>query len=108
MPPRLLALFQAQGVLLRGHLPDAGLGVVGGELASHHLVVLAAGQQGHAVGVPGQLQGEGFGDGDGLEQVLHPQQRPLSGAPRRHRQQRRGAPVAPVAEKEFLRVDIHG
>ena len=34
----------------------------------------AAGQQGDSGGVSGDLQGEGFGDGDGPQQVLHPQQ----------------------------------
>ena len=106
--PGLLSPVDEDGVVVDGYLPDAGLGVVGGELLPDHLVVLAAGQQGHAVHVPGQLQGEGFGYGDGLEQVLHAQERPLPGAGRRHRQQRRCAPVAPVAEKEFLSVDIHG
>ena len=71
--PGLLPDVDEDGVVVHGHLPDAGLGVVGGELASHHLVVLAAGQQVDAAGVAGQFQGEGFGDGDGLEQVLHPQ-----------------------------------
>ena len=105
--PGLLPAMNEDGVLVHRHLPDAGLGVVGGELAPHHLVVLAAGQQGHAVGVPGQLQGEGFGDGDGLEQVLHAQQGALAGAGRRHRQQDRGTPVAAVAEEQFLDVGIH-
>ena len=63
---------------------------MGGELAPHHLVVLATGHERHAVHVPGQLQGEGFRDGDGLEQVLHAQKRPLAGAGRRHRQERGG------------------
>ena len=44
--PRLLAPVDEDGVLLHRHLADAGLGVVGGELAAYHLAVLAAGQQG--------------------------------------------------------------
>ena len=106
-PPGLLAVSQAQGVLLRRDFADAGLGVVGGDLAPHHPVVLAAGQQGHAVHVPGDLQGEGFGDGDGLEQVLHAQERALPGPGRRHRQQDGRAPVASIAEQSFLDVEIH-
>ena len=97
--PGLLAPVDEDGVLLHGDLPDAGLGVVGRDLAADHLAVLAAGQEGDAAGVPGQLQGEGFGDGDGLEQVLHAQQRPLAGARRRHRQQHRGALAPAVAEQ---------
>ena len=71
--PRLLVLAQAQGVVLGLNLVDMGLGVAGGDLAAHHLVVEAAGHQRHAVHVPGQLQGEGFGDGDGAEHVLDSQ-----------------------------------
>ena len=88
--PRLLVLAQAQGVVLGGDLLYLRLGVAGGDLAAHHLVVEAAGQEGHAVGVPGHLQGEGFGDGDGAEHVLDSQQRAFAGPGRRHRQQRRG------------------
>ena len=106
-PQGLLPGVDEDGVVVDGDLPDAGLGVVGGELAAHHLVVVAAGQQIHAVGVAGQLQGEGFGDGDGLEQVLHPQQGALAGAGRRHRQQDRRALVAAVAEQQFPEVGIH-
>ena len=95
------------GVLVHGHLADAGLGVVGGQLAPHHLVVLAAGQQGHAVHIGGQFQGERFGDGDGLEQVLHAQQGALARARRRHRQQDRGTLVAAIAEQDFPDVGIH-
>ena len=105
--PGLLAHVDEDGVVVHGHLPDAGLGVVGGELVPHHLVVVAAGQQVHAVGVAGQFQGERFGDGDGLEQVLHPQQGALAGARRRHRQQHRGTLVAAVAEEQFFDVGIH-
>ena len=71
--PGQLALRQPQGVVLRGHGRDAGLGVAGGDLTPYHLVVQAAGQQGDAARVPGQFQGEGLGDGDGGQQVLHPQ-----------------------------------
>ena len=85
--PRLLALFEAQRVFFPVKPLDAGLGVVGGELAAHHPVVEAAGHQGHAVHVPGQLQGEGLRHGDGLEQVLDAQQGALPGPWRRHRQQ---------------------
>ena len=96
------------GVLVHGHLSDAGLGIVGGQLAPHHLVVLAAGQQGHTVHVPGQFQGEGFGDGNGLEQVLHAQQGALPGARRRNRQEHRGPLVAAIPEQQFLDFGIHG
>ena len=77
--PRLLVLVQTQGVVLGGNLVDLGLGVAGGDLAAHHLVVQAAGQESHAVRVPGQLQGEGFGDGDGAEEVLPAQEGALPG-----------------------------
>ena len=106
--PGLLAHVDEDGVVVHRHLPDAGLGVVGGELAPHHPVIVAAGQQGHAAGVPGQLQGERFGDGDGLEQVLHAQQGPLAGSGRRHRQEHRGFLRLLLAEQDFLDVDIHG
>ena len=85
--PCLLPLSEAQRIVVIVHLSYAGLGVVGRELASHHLVVEAAGHQGHAVHVPGQLQGEGFGDGDGLEQVLDAQKGALPRPGRRDRQQ---------------------
>ena len=85
--PRLLPLFEAQGVVLLVHPPYAGLGIVGGELAAHHRSVQAAGHEGHAVHVGGQLQGEGLRHRDGLEQVLDAQQGALPGAGRRHRQQ---------------------
>ena len=105
--PSLFTDVDEDGVLVHGHLPDAGLGIVGGKLLPHHLPVLAAGQQGDAAGVARQLQGEGFGDGDGLEQVLHAQKGPLAGAGRRHRQKHRGTPVEAVSEKGFLDVEIH-
>ena len=84
--PGPLADMDEDGVLVHGHQADAGLGVVGGQLLPHHLTLLAAGQQGDAAGVAGQFQGEGLGDGDGLEQVLHAQQGALAAAGRRHRQ----------------------
>ena len=87
--PRPLALVEPQRVVLRPHLVDAGLGVVGGDLSAHHLVVEAAGHQGHAVGVTGHLQGERLGHRDGLEEVLDAQQRPLSRARRHCKQDRR-------------------
>ena len=105
--PRLLPLAQAQGVVAGVQLPDAGLGVVGGELAPHHLVVEAAGHEGHAVHVGGQLQGEGFGNGDGAEHVLDSQQRSLPGPWRRHRQQHGGLPASVVSEQQVLRVQLH-
>ena len=105
--PRLLPLARAQGVVLGVNLLDAGLGVVGGELAAHHLVVQAAGHQGHAVHVPGQLQGEGFGDGDGLEQVLDAQQGALPGPRRRHRQQDGTLLFFVAAKQDVLRVQLH-
>ena len=88
--PRLLVFGQAQGVVLGGNLLYLGLGVAGGDLGAHHLVVQAAGQERYAVHVPGQLQGEGFGDGDGAEHVLDSQERSLPRPGRRHRQQQRG------------------
>ena len=106
--PRLLAFFEAQGVVGGVHLPDAGLGIVGGELAAHHPVVEAAGHEGHAVHVPGQLQGEGLGDRDGLEEVLDAEQGALPRSGRRHRQQDGVLPVAAVSKKDFLRVQFHG
>ena len=105
--PGLLPGVDEDGVVVHGHLPDAGLGIVGGDLAPHHLVVLAAGQEGHAACVAGQFQGEGFGDGDGLEQVLHAQQRALAGARRRHREQHRGLPVFFLAEDNLFQVRFH-
>ena len=105
--PRLFLLAHAQGVVLRVNRLDAGLGVVGGELAPHHPVVQAAGHQRHAVHVPGKLQGEGFGDGDGLEEVLHSQERALPGSRRRHGQQD-GLLLGVVSEQQVLRVQLHG
>ena len=54
--PGLLVLPQRQGVIVLGNLFDAGLGIVGGDLAAHHLVVLAADHQGYAIAVSGQFQ----------------------------------------------------
>ena len=105
--PRLLAVAHHQRVAFRRHLADARLGVVGGHLAAHHPVVLAAGHERHAVAGTGQFQGEGFGDGDGLEQVLHSQQGALSGPGRRHRQQNRGLPALLLAEDDLLQVQFH-
>ena len=105
--PRLLALFEAQGVVLVVNLLYPSLGVVGGELGSHHPVVEAAGHEGHAVHVPGQLQGERFGDGDGLEEVLDAEQGALPRPGRRHRQQDRVLPVVVVSKEDFLRVELH-
>ena len=96
--PRLLFVPESQGVFAGVHPLDAGLGVVGGELAAHHLVIEAASHEGHAVDVPGQLQGEGFGDGDGAEQVLDAQQGALTRAGRRHRQQDGFPPVVSFSE----------
>ena len=67
--PRLLPVVEPERVVLRVNPLDAGLGVVGRDLAPHHRIVQAAGHQGHAVHVPGKLQGEGLRHGDGLEQV---------------------------------------
>ena len=105
--PRLLLLVHAQGVVAGVDRLDAGLGVVGRELASHHPVVEAAGHQRHPVHVPGQLQGEGFGHGDGLEQVLHAQQGALPGPGRRHRQQDGAFLPVVVSEKQVPRVQLH-
>ena len=96
--PRLLSPARAQGVFVRRHLVDAGLGVVGRDLLAHHLAVEAADHQGHAFDVARQLQGEGLGNRDGLEQVLHSQEGALSRAGRRHRQQHGGLPVLSFAE----------
>ena len=97
--PSLLALVEAQGVGLLGHLLYAGLGVVGRQLTSHHLPVDAAGHEGHAVCAARKLQREGFGDGDGLEQVLDAQQGALPGPGRRHRQQDGAFLLVVVSEK---------
>ena len=105
--PRLLPLARAQGVVLGVNLLDAGLGVVGGDLAAHHLVVEAAGHERHAVHVPGQLQGEGFGDGDGLEEVLDAEQGALPGPWRRHRQQDGTLLSFVAAKQDVLRVQLH-
>ena len=104
--PRLLALVQAQGVVPGGNLLYLGLGVAGGYLAPHHLVLQAAGQEDHAVRVPGQLQGEGFGDGDRAEHVLDSQQRALPGPGGRHRQQHRGFSVL-VVQQPLCGVEFH-
>ena len=104
--PRLLALVEAQGIVLRLHLLDACLEVVGRELAPHHLVVQAAGHQNHAVHVPGQLQGEWFGHRDGLEEVLHAQQGALPGPRRRHRQQDGAFLLFVVSKQDVLRVQL--
>ena len=105
--PRPLPLAQAQGVVLLVHFLYAGLGVVSGELASHHLVVQAAGHEGHAVHIGGQLQGEGFGNGDGAEHVLHAQQRALPGPGWRHRQQHGTFLLFVVSKQDVLRVQLH-
>ena len=81
--PGLLALRQPQRVVLRGDLVDPGLGVEGAHLLLDEGTLAAAGQQGDAGGVPGQLQGEGFGDGDGTQEALHPRQGAAPGALRR-------------------------
>ena len=78
-----------------GHILDAGLGVVGRYLALDHLVVAAAGHEGHAVGVSRQLQREGLRDRDGLEQVLHAQQH-------------RGLFVLLAAQQPAYGVQFHG
>ena len=104
--PRLLLLAQAQGVVPGGNLLYLGLGVAGGDLAAHHLVLEAAGHEGHAVRVPGQLQGEGFGDGDGAEHVLDSQEGALPRPRRRHRQQHRGF-FALVVHQPTYRVQFH-
>ena len=104
--PGLFTLRQPQGVVVGGHGRDAGLWVAGGDLAPYHLVVQAAGQKGDAARVPGQFQGEGFGDGDGGQQVLHPQQGALAAAGRRDGQEdRRLLPVA--AQEDAPDADTH-
>ena len=105
--PRPLPLAQAQGVVLLVHFLYAGLGVVSGELASHHLVVEAAGHEGHAVHVGGQLQGEGLRHRDGAEHVLHAQERALPGPGRRHRQQHGTFLLRIVSKQDVLRVQLH-
>ena len=105
--PRLLALFEPERIVVGANLLDAGLGVVGRELAAHHLGVEAAGHERHAVHVPGQLQGEGFGDGDGLEQVLDAEQGALPGPWRRHRQQDGAFLALVVSKQDVLRVQLH-
>ena len=105
--PRLLPLFEPERVFLRVKPLDAGLGIVGGQLAPHHCGVEAAGHQRHAVHVGGQFQGEGLGHGDGLEQVLHAQQGALPGPRRRHRQQAGAFLLGVVSKQDVLRVQLH-
>ena len=81
------AIPKAQGGVLVRDLMDPGLGVVGRQLLLHVGTLPAAGQRGDSLGFAGDLQGEGFGDGDDVKQVLHPQQGPLLLAGRRDRQQ---------------------
>ena len=59
--PGLLALGEMQGILLAGELLDAGLGVVGGDLAAYDLAAAAAREQGDAVRVPRQSREKGSG-----------------------------------------------
>ena len=105
--PRLFAFVEAQGIVVRLNPLDACLGAVGRELAAHHLVVQAAGHQHHSVHVPGQLQGEGFGHGDGLEEVLHAQQGALPGPRRSHGQQDGAFLLFVVSKQDVLRVQLH-
>ena len=105
--PRLLTLVEPERVVGGVNLPDAGLGVVGRELASHHLVVEAAGHERHAVHVRGKLQREGFGDRDGLEQVLDAQQGSLPRPGRGHRQQDGALLCFVVSKQDVLRVQLH-
>ena len=50
-----------QGILLAGELLDAGLGVVGSDLAAYDLAAAAAREQGDAVRVPRQSREKGSG-----------------------------------------------
>ena len=82
--PGLLTRIEAQGVLRLGHRLDAGLGVMGADLAAHDLLVVAAGHEGDAIHVAREFEGEGFGDGDRLEQVLDAEQGAFPGSRRRY------------------------
>ena len=105
--PRPLALFKAQRVVLRRHLVDARLGIVGRYLAAHDLLVEAAGHECHAVYVPGQFQGKWLRHGDGLEHVLDAEQGSFPRAGRRHRH-KHGAVGLRVSEQYFSGVEFHG
>ena len=104
--PRLLILAQSQWIVLRRDLLDVGLRVAGCDLSAHHPVVHAARHEGHAVCIPGQLEGEWFGDGDGAEHVLDSQQRSVSGPGRRHRKQH-GWPPVTSARQPRGRLQFH-
>jgi hypothetical protein len=84
--PGPLPVGQAQRVVVRVDFCHLGLGVVHAQLLPGVGVLLAAGQQGHAGSISGDLQGEGIGDGNGAEEVFHAQQGALAGAGRRHPQ----------------------
>ena len=101
--PGLLALGETQRILLIGELLDAGLGVVGGDLAAHYLAVAAAGEQGDTVAVAGQFKREGLGHGDRLEEVLDAEEGALARAGRGDGEEDRGPGVG-FGE----RVESHG
>ena len=81
--PRLLPPSQPQGVFFQGDIVHPGLGVVNAQLLADEGALPAPDQQGDPARVPGDLQREGFGDGDGAQQVLHAQHGTLPRAGRR-------------------------
>ena len=89
------------------HVVDHGLGVVGGELVAHGLLVEAAGHEGDAVGIARQLQGEGFGDGDRREQVLDAEEGALAAARGRHLEEDGWLRFGPAGE-QVKRIESHG
>ena len=102
-PPGLLAVAQAQGVVLLPHFGDAGLRVAHRDLAAHHLSVDAPGHQCDPVGSHRcHLQRERLGHGDRPEQVLDAEQRALTCARRRDRQQHR-RPSSPSLPEQGAR-----
>ena len=104
--PSLLTLPYSKGVLVVGYQPDSRLGVVGGDLPANYPVVQAAGHDHSAVHVSHQLQGEWLRDGDGLQEVLHAEERPLPGPGWSYRQQYRPWPHLFGPKQTFLRL-IH-
>ena len=98
--PGGLAGPEREGVILGADGPQAGLGVVGGQLAPDDLAVQAPGQESDAPVVAGQLQGEGLRHGDGLEEVLDAQEGVVAGPGRDDGQEGRGRPPAAGAQED--------
>ena len=88
--PRLLAVVDAEGVVLGFDPADACLRVVCGDLLAHGVAVDAPSHDGDAVVGACEFEGEGFRDGDGAEEVLDAEQGAFAGACGGDLQQRRG------------------